>query len=359
MKMNVYIIVFGIIALLIIAAALSTFVFNKSLASSSVMAANLPNLGSAPNIQGISAWINSPPLTTSGLRGKVVLVDFWTYSCINCLREIPHVNAWYSAYGNNGLEVIGVSTPEFQFEHNLSNVENAVQTLGIKYPVALDNNYSTWDAFGNEYWPAEYVIDANGIIRYEAFGEGNYNTTENVIRALLISAGYTIQPNLTSVPLGVNFSGIESPEIYLGWAKARQALGNTQGQGGFVPNKTVNYSFSNISQVNVVYLSGEWYNAPDSMIAVNNSKIFLYYKADKVNVVAAGFNGSTSITVKLDGNNLTANETGADAHLVNGSAVVNISESRLYNIVSTQSYNAHLLEIDAKPGFRIYTFTFG
>ena len=124
-----------------------------------------------------------PPLNITQLKGKVVLIDFWTYSCINCIRSIPHLNAWQREYGGNGLVIIGVSTPEFQFEHNYSNVYAAVKKFNITYAVALDNNYSTWDAYGNEYWPAEYLIDKNGDIRYASFGEGDYNTTENVIRA--------------------------------------------------------------------------------------------------------------------------------------------------------------------------------
>ncbi|HUB92630.1 MAG TPA: redoxin domain-containing protein [Candidatus Saccharimonadales bacterium] len=354
MKMNVYLIVLAVIAVIIVAAALSSFVFNKKLSSPNVSISNLTNYGPAPNIQGIAAWINSQPLNLTQLRGKVVIVDFWTYSCINCIRSIPHLNAWYNAYGNNGLVIIGVSTPEFQFEHNYSNVYAAVQKFGIKYPVALDNNYSTWDAYGNEYWPADYIIDKNGDVRYVVFGEGDYNQTEEVIRSLLENAGYTIQPNLTDVPLGINFSGIGTPEIYLGYAKAREAIGNSQ---GFVPNETVDYSNPNVTENNTVYFSGEWYNAPDSMIAVNNSKLFLIYKADKVNIVASG--NQSRITVTLDGKNLNQSELGSDASLTGGMATATVNSSRLYNIVATQSYDWHTLEINASPGFRIYTFTFG
>lgn len=351
---SIYLIVFGVIAAIVIFAALSVTLFNKNLSSTNVSAESLQNYGPAPNIQGISAWINSPPLNISQLRGKVVIVDFWTYSCINCIRSIPHLNAWESAYGNNGLVIIGIHTPEFQFEHNYTNVYDAVQKFGIKYAVALDNNYSTWDAYNNEYWPADYVIDANGNIRYEAFGEGDYNQTEAVIRALLQSAGYTVQSNFTDVPLGVNFSGIKSPEIYLGWAKAREYLGNQQ---QFYPNSTANYTFTNITQPNAVYLSGEWYNAPQYMEAVNNSKLFLVYDARYVNIVANGTN--TSIIVMLNDTNLTSAYLGADDHFVGSEAVANITSARLYQIVAAPSYGPNLVEIDAKPGFKIYTFTFG
>lgn len=352
---SIYIIVFGVIAVLIIVAGLSTFVFNKNLSAKNVSLGNLTNYGPAPNIQGISAWINSPPLNISKLKGKVILVDFWTYSCINCIRSIPHLNAWESEYGNNGLVIIGVSTPEFQFEHNYSNVYNAVQRFGIKYSVALDNNYSTWDAYDNQYWPADYLIDKNGDVRYVSLGEGDYNQTEQVIRELLQNAGYVVPSNLTSVPLGVNFSGIETPEIYLGYARAREPIGNSQ---GFVPNQIVNYTYQNVTQNNTVYFSGEWYNYADSMIAVNNnSKLFLVYKAANVNMVASG--NYSNIAVKLDGQNLTQQYLGSDVHLSNGEAVATINASRLYNIVSAPTYVWHRVEIDASQGFRIYTFTFG
>jgi thiol-disulfide isomerase/thioredoxin len=351
---NIYLIIFGVIAIIILAAALSTFVFNKNIVTKSVSVSNLTNYGPAPNVQDISAWINSPPLNISNLKGKVVLIDFWTYSCINCIRSIPHINAWEKTYGNNGLVIIGVSTPEFQFEHNYSNVYAAVQKFGIKYPVALDNNYGTWDAYSNQYWPAEYLIDKNGDVRYVSFGEGDYNQTELVIRALLKNAGYMIQPNLTSVPLGVNFSQIGTSEIYLGYSTARAPIGNIQ---GFSPGNITNYSFSGTPQQNVVYLSGKWYNAPDGMVAINGSKIFLTYKAKNVNIVASGNN--SIITVKLDGKNLNQSEIGSDVQLSNGHATADINASRLYNIVLTPSYGWHQVEIDAKPGFKIYTFTFG
>ncbi|MFI5412812.1 MAG: redoxin domain-containing protein [Candidatus Micrarchaeales archaeon] len=353
-KMNVYIAVFGVIAIIIIAAALSTLFFNQSTSIKNVSVANLKNYGPAPNVQGITAWINSQPLNISQLKGKVVIVDFWTYSCINCIRSIPHLNAWYNEYGNDGLVIIGVSTPEFQFEHNLTNVQNAVKQFGIKYPVALDNNYGTWDAYGNEYWPADYVIDKNGNVRYYSFGEGDYNQTEYVIRELLANANYTIPANTTNVPLGVNFSGISTPELYLGYARERAPIGNAE---GFVPNQTVDYNTTAISTNNTAYFSGSWYNSPDSMIAVNNSKLFLIYKANKVNIVASG-TGNT-ITIKIDGNALSQSDLGSDTQLINGKAVAVVNASRLYNIVAAPTYGWHELEIDAQPGFKIYTFTFG
>jgi thiol-disulfide isomerase/thioredoxin len=355
LKIITYVLVFGIIAVIIVIAALSTFVFNKNLSSTKISIESLQNYGPAPNVQGISAWINSPPLNISQLKGKVVLIDFWTYSCINCIRTIPHLNAWYNAYGNNGLVIIGVSTPEFQFEHNYTNVYSAVERFGIKYPVALDNNYSTWDAYNNQYWPADYLIDKNGDIRYVSFGEGNYNQTEAVIRELLQNAGYVVQANFTNVPVNVTYSKIDSPELYLGYSTARSPIGNSQ---GFAGGQIVNYTVPNVTENNTAYFSGSWYNAPDSMIAINNnSKIFLIYNAKNVNIVASG--NYSNVTVKLDGKNLTSQYLGSDVKLYNGRAVATINSSRLYNLVAGPSYGTHEIEIDASKGFRIYTFTFG
>lgn len=352
-KINLYMVVFVIITIIVIAAALSTFVFNKNLSAKSVSLANLQNYGPAPNVHGISAWINSQPLSVPNLKGKVVLIDFWTYSCINCIRTIPYLNTWQSRYGSNGLVIIGVHTPEFQFEHNYTNVLNAVKRLGIKYAVALDNNYSTWDAYSNQYWPADYIIDKNGNVRYITYGEGGYNTTEQVIRELLQNASYVVTSNFTNLTSSVNFSQIGTPELYVGYAKARSPIGNSQ---GFAPGNVVNYAQQNITQNNTIYFSGQWYNAPDGMVAVNNSRLFLVYRARNVNIVASG---PSSIVVKLDGKSLQSSYLGSDVQLSNGQAVANINSSRLYDIIYAPSYGWHTVEIDAGPGFKLYTFTFG
>ncbi len=359
MKLNIYLIVFGIVAVIVIAALLSTVAFNKSTTPKNVSLSSLPDYGPAPNITGISAWINSPPLNLTALRGNVVLVDFWTYSCINCIRSIPFLNDLYNEYHGDGLVIIGVHTPEFQFEHNYTNVLNAVHTFGIQYPVAMDNNYSTWTAFHNEYWPADYLINTTGYIRYESFGEGNFNETANVIKLMLENAGHNVSSSGINFTDSANFSAIGSPEMYLGWQEIANGrtdyLGNSQ---GFMPNQTVNYTLpSNLDEGNIVYLNGSWYDAPYYiMSAGNESELFLYYKARDVNIVASG---NSSLTVMLDGKPLNSSSLGADARIVNGNATVRINSSRLYNLVSTPSYGIHQIEIIAKPGVNIYTFTFG
>src|ERR671937_593257 len=181
--------------------------------SSSESASSLRDHGRAPNFTGISAWINSKPLTIAQLRGKVVLVDFWTYSCINCLRTLPHLKAWDAAYRKAGLVIVGVHTPEFAFEHVLSNVRDAVRRFGVHYPVGIDNGYRTWDAYSNEYWPAEYLIDRSGHVRHRHFGEGEYGTTEKLIRALLAERSL---PQAARVADTTPAEAL-TPESYLGY----------------------------------------------------------------------------------------------------------------------------------------------
>src|SRR5687768_7616968 len=177
--------------------------------------------GRAPELRGITGWINSEPLTMAGLRGKAVLVDFWTYSCVNCVRTLPYVNAWHEGYKDKGLVIIGVHTPEFEFEHDRSNVEAAVARFGISYPVAIDNDYATWKAYKNRYWPAHYFIDVKGNIRYQHFGEGGYDHSEGVIRALLQEIGSPAQ-NVNAgagVSTDVDLARIGTPETYLGFQR--------------------------------------------------------------------------------------------------------------------------------------------
>jgi len=351
-------IVFGIVAIVVVAAAVSTLFISQGPGQTIGNPSTLPNYGKAPGFQGIAAWINSPPLNISQLRGKVVLVDFWTYSCINCIRTIPYLNAWYSEYGNDGLVIVGVHTPEFTFEKNYSNVLTAVHNFGIKYPVALDSSYGTWNAYGNQYWPADYVIDANGSIRYEQFGEGDYNMTEAVIRELLQSAHYNVPSGTAYNTVNgtvVDFSEIGTPELYVGYATARQPIGNSQ---GFSPGQVVDYTIQGELQRNYVYFTGEWYNANDSMIAAgNNAKVYLLYDAKVVNIVAQG--NDSLIVVSLDGNTPSQAFLGKDLSLAGGTASAYVGMPRLYNIVDGPSYGEHEVVITASPGFRLYTFTFG
>src|SRR5277367_4769638 len=222
---------------------------------------DLPVEGAAPGFDGATLWLNSPPLTVAALRGKVVVVDFWTYSCINCLRALPFVESWYAKYKDHGLVVIGVHAPEFAFEKDPDNVRRAVADLKIAYPVALDNNYAVWQAFNNQYWPAHYFIDANGQIRAHHFGEGNYDESEQTIRKLLTEAGNTglPPPGLGSMkPVGIEAAADEahdqSPETYVGYRRAA----NFASPGGFAQDQGHGYAAPASLKLNQWALDGSW-----------------------------------------------------------------------------------------------------
>ena len=277
------------------------------------------------------------PLTIGSLRGKVVLVDFWTYSCINCQRSLPHVEAWYQRYSADGLVVVGVHTPEFAFEHVVSNVQSAVQQFGITYPVAVDNNYSTWNAYSNEYWPADYLIDASGEVRYEAFGEGQYGETETAIRQLLAHANPAVKlPPATNVP-DLTPSGIMSSETYLGYNRLEYLVGATP-----VEDAPATYTFPSSIGPGEYALSGTWTIGFEESTAGADACLELEFQADDVYLVLGG-SGTLSLTL-------------------NGTAAGTIDVSgipRLYTLVSGPSQQSGLLVLTVSPGVEAYDFTFG
>ena len=318
----------------------------------------------APEFTGITSYINTNATKLSDLKGKVVLVDFWTYSCINCIRTLPYLVDWNQKYSDKGLVIVGVHSPEFEFEKNIDNVKQAVTRFGIKYPVLLDNDHGTWNAFQNSYWPRKYLVDSEGYIRYDHIGEGGYVETENAIKNLLsersnqqgVEISNINQTKLT-VPEGqsVDFSQIKTPELYFGYQYARAQLGNIE---GFNPDKTVNYTIptSNLKP-NVIYLQGLWKNNPDSMELVGpDGKIILSYSSKSVNIVAGG---KGEIIVKEDGKNTQTNNPFKGNDL-DTEGKLNINGQRLYNIADHGDYGNHHIEINAKgSGFKLYTFTFG
>ncbi|MBI4895301.1 MAG: thioredoxin family protein [Candidatus Aenigmarchaeota archaeon] len=307
---------------------------------------SLPDLGKSAELTGIKGWINTEPFNLSDLKGKIVLIDFWTYSCINCIRTLPYLKDWYDKYHDKGLVIVGVHTPEFEFEKDYGNVKMAVERYGVKYPVVLDNDYGTWLAFKNNYWPREYLIDANGIIRHDHIGEGGYDETEKAIQELLRENDANFHANMTNITSETDFSQIGTPELYVGYGRGR--LGNEQGYSSEI---VVEYKTPKIDNINTIYLSGKWLNQEDSLVASGNSKVFLMYKAKDVNIVAGG---KSTIHILLDNSTIAKEFYGKD-----GNETVNIDEQRLYNIVSAPDYSVHLLEIDASDGFKLYTFTFG
>ncbi len=330
--------------------------------STGIKSASYPdenNYPLAPNLTGITGYINTTPQDLQAkMKDKVVLYDFWTYSCINCLRTLPFLKSWNDKYADKGLLIIGVHSPEFEFEKDINNVKMAVQKYNITYPVVLDSDHSTWDAFSNRYWPAEYITDDLGHIRHTHFGEGEYDQTEQVIQQLLDQRAKRLGLNATADQSLVNlqeheFSLFETPELYFGYnfADGRNYFGNTE---GFEPEKTVNYTIPSDLQKDHFYLGGQWQNLQDGMkLASDNGKIVLPYTAQDVHIVASGH--GTGIQILLDGKPVTSNDAGQDTK----DSVAVISENRLYNIISSKQAGSHTLTIIGQPGFEIYTFTFG
>jgi thiol-disulfide isomerase/thioredoxin len=287
-----------------------------------------------PELVGLSRWINSDPLTLKKLRGKVVLVDFWTYSCINCLRTLPHVKAWYRTYRDGGLVVLGIHTPEFAFEHVPGNVQGAVRRLGISYPVALDNDYGTWNAFHNQYWPAKYLIDRRGHLRYYHFGEGEYDTTEARIRTLLgESSGMLPVANELSDPTPTTLT---TRETYLGYQRLDRFSQKV------TRNRFATYRFAQrtLQQSELAY-AGRWRVTGEEIVAGPGAKLRLAFTASKVHLVLGG---SGSVKVLLDG------------HLVR---TVSVHGSRLYTLLELARLHSGLLELRFSPHVRGYAFTFG
>ena len=300
----------------------------------------LHNYGKAPGFHDIAAWLNTPgghALTDSQLRGKVVLVDFWTYSCVNCVRTLPYLKAWYQRYHARGLVIVGVHTPEFAFEHSISNVRRAVAEHGLHYPVAIDNDYGTWNAFANEYWPADYLIDRRGDIREAHFGEGDYAGTEADIRKLLgESAAAPVKPHALTASQLVN-----TPETYLGTYRAAGYVQTLQ------PGKMAHYTSPGVIEPDQVVLTGDWLVQQHQITAGRNAVLEFSYVAPRIYLVAAPPPGRTvKLGVSVDGARL---------------APVAVSHDDLYQLADlpSQIAKARTLHLNVPPGTTLYSFTFG
>ncbi len=323
----------------------------------------LPVEGDFPSLSGATGWLNSPPLSTESLRGKVVLIDFWTYSCINCLRALPYVMGWYDKYKDHGLVVIGVHAPEFAFEKDIGNVRRAVADLHITYPVALDDNYAIWQGFNNQYWPAHYFIDAQGHIRGHHFGEGDYDGSEEIIRQLLTEAGNADLP-----PAGIELAravGVQaapdeahdqSPETYIGYRRAE----NFSSAGGFAQDRPKAYAAPGTLTLNQWALSGTWLVDPEkaALAAAPGKIMFRFFARDLHLVLGPGSGGKpVRFRVLLDGVAPDAGH-GADTD-ASGRGV--IDEQRLYQLIrQTGGVREHVFSIEfLDPGVQAYSFTFG
>lgn len=312
----------------------------------------------APELTGISGYINTTPEELkAAMKDKVILYDFWTYSCINCIRTLPYITAWNTKYADQGLLIIGIHSPEFEFEKDFNNVQTAVKQYDITYPVVQDNEMKTWKAFENRYWPRKYITDSEGYIRYDHIGEGGYAETEKVIQELLQERNQLLGLNIVSAQSLVDleehqFTASQTPELYFGYnfAFGRNQLGNSE---GFKPDQIVTYSLPEKLTRDYFYLEGQWQNFDDRMKLVSeNGKIILPYFAKSVNIVAAN---ESDLQILLDEKPVTPENAGTDVQ--DGTA--HISGDRLYNLISSNDAGAHTLTIIVKPGFEIYTFTFG
>ena len=313
---------------------------HTSLSKCDSTATTLVNCGPAPNFTGITAWLNTPggkPLSLSALRGKVVLVDFWTYSCINCQRSLPHVEAWYSEYAKDGFVVVGVHTPEFAFEHVVSNVRAQAAALGVRYPVAVDDNYATWNAYSNQYWPADYLIDAQGNVRSVHFGEGDYSTMGPLIRQLLQAA----HPNQSvATPAGVpdkTPTGELSPETYIGYDNL-QYLDPPE----VAKDAPAVYRFPSSLPLGALGLAGTWTDHAQEATAGNGAELELGFLAQDVYLVLGG-TGTLDVSVN-----------GHHTQTIDVSGV-----PRLYTLYQAASAKSGTLLLHASPGVQAYDFTFG
>jgi cytochrome c biogenesis protein CcdA/thiol-disulfide isomerase/thioredoxin len=291
----------------------------------------LPDYGVAPPLHPDGAWINSSPFTLAQQRGKVVLVDFWTYSCINCLRTLPHLESWYARYHHKGLEIVGVHTPEFAFEHVASNVRAAVKRLGIVYPVVQDNRYKTWDNYANQYWPAEYLIDKTGHVRHTHFGEGEYDKTETLIRRLLGASGTRAAPKPDTTP-----TGLLTPETYLGYSRLANYVGTA-----ISPDLDASYSLPGHLPQNTLAYGGSWHVGAERIVALHGASLRLHFHAKNVYVVLGG---RGTVRAFVDGE---------------PTRTLNVDAQRLYTVRASNQTADATLELRFTPGIEAYSFTFG
>lgn len=317
----------------------------------------------APEIGRV--WLNSPPLSFRQLRGRVVLVDFWDYTCVNCIRTLPYVQAWHERYGSKGLTVIGVHTPEFTFAQYESNVERGIREFGLTYPIVVDSDREIWKAFANRYWPTKYLLDKDGYLRYAQFGEGAYRETEEAIRELLRE----INPALAFSPLMEPVRAEDHPgaacyrpsrELYLGHGRGR--IGN---EGGFQVDSIAEYSLPAELQEDCFYAKGRWASTAEYMESTGEGEhlLLMKYEGAGVNLVMAAPRGSScEVVIRQDGKSLPRTQKTADVRfrIVNGSeeSYIAVQQARMYQLVNNHDFGSHVLELTCAPGLAAFAFTF-
>ncbi len=350
-KRGKYVVAAFVLAVVAITAVLVGAHTNASTISGPVNVNKLSDIGPAPPLDA-KGWINTPPLTASDLRGKVVLYDFWTYSCINCQRTFPYVRSWYDTYRADGLVIVGVHSPEFDFEKVHSNVQDAVKRYDVTWPVALDDDMTIWNEFKNQYWPADYIADKTGEIRYQHFGEGDYDNTENVIRALLGLAASAPRAQKPTKTQTANAS--INPETYLDTEHGEiEAFSGTQSYGD--PGKV---------QPPQAALFGKWTGDAQKVVsAAAGSGIAIGTQAAQVNLVMAPpANGAAiDVVVTVDGHAVPVDLRGTDVRVDGkGQTVITVNHSDMYNVIQAPGVQTHQLRFVAEaPGLEAYDFTFG
>lgn len=315
---------------------------------------NVPSY-KAPELAGTGGWFNSEPLKLADLKGKVVLIDFWTYSCINCIRTLPYVQAWYEAYKDDGFVVIGVHAPEFPFEKKAENVARAVKDYRLTYPIVQDNDHATWTAFANHYWPAHYLIDKDGRVRREHFGEGEYDETEKAIRALLAEAGSETAGEMTvKQPVEVPTTPMQTPETYLGYDRAR----NFANVAEFAADKATTYTLADNLDDNQWSLGGSWsIGATGSLAEGDRSVLRIKFSAKEVYLVLDGPEGA-AITMTIDGKAVTDNRGGGTD--VGEAGRVRIDGARLYKLINLPTFTqGAVLDVIIPKDVSVMAFTFG
>ena len=303
----------------------------------------------APPFTGLAGWLNSPPLTVAGLRGQVVLIDFWTYSCVNCIRTLPHLQGLQARYGGKGLTIVGMHSPEFDFEKSQPNVSAAVKRLNVTWPVALDSKMATWNAFSNQYWPAEYLIDQSGRVAYLHDGEGDYNVTESAIAALLGTGG----PSPTPAPPTPDVSS-QTPEVYAGSARGQQ-LGD--GEGYASAGQPTNYPGSRTpSDTDRIVVGGTWADHGQYLVSTAPGHVLLNFSARDLYLVAGPDSSSpVHVTVSVDGGAVAAAQLGPDLT----ASGLDVAGQELFHLLTGEGGNRHVIDLAVPGGFRLYTFTFG
>ena len=331
----------------------------------------------APEFQEITSWINSEPLSMEELRGKVVLIDFWTYTCVNCIRTFPYLKEWHAKYVDKGLTIVGVHSPEFEFEKVRENVVQSATEHGLSYPIAQDNDFRTWRAYFNRFWPAKYLVDQDGVVRYTHFGEGDYDVTEREIRKLLEEAGVDLSGIQASADPGPAFDpaavgrGLDdrlTRELYAGYDRHIQTgpyVLHTAYLDG--PERVVEYEDPEMHLNNFIYLQGLWFNGPESLVHARETEdledyIAIKFAATSVNAVITPSDTDEpfDVVVTLNDRPLMPEEAGADVEIKDGQSLFIVDEPRMYRVVELPAYGSHELKLSSNSSrFALFAFTFG